>query len=80
MSNHYPDGAVFRKSRRSGQDGNCVEVADNLPHVVAVRNSKDREGLTLTFTLDAWTSFIDDLKSRPEQVTPIESHLQGDVR
>jgi hypothetical protein len=35
--------ARWRKSTRSGE-GNCVEVADNLPGVVAVRDSKDPAG------------------------------------
>lgn len=45
MSDHDLTGAVYRKSRRSGSNGgDCVEVADNLPDVVAVRDSKDRDG------------------------------------
>ncbi|MFD0974457.1 DUF397 domain-containing protein, partial [Plantactinospora endophytica] len=34
--------ATWRTSSRSGGNGNCVEVADNLGAVVAVRDSKDR--------------------------------------
>jgi Domain of unknown function (DUF397) len=34
-----------RKSTYSGSNGgNCVEVADNLPGIVAVRDSKDPDG------------------------------------
>jgi hypothetical protein len=37
--------AVWRKSGRSnGSGGNCVEVASNVPGVVAVRDSKDPHG------------------------------------
>ncbi|MDO3701915.1 DUF397 domain-containing protein [Micromonospora sp. C28SCA-DRY-2] len=51
--------ARWRKSSRSnGQGGNCVEVADNLPGVVAVRDSKDPAGPALTFDPDAWRAFI----------------------
>ena len=32
--------AEWHKSSYSGQDGNCVEVARNLPALVAVRDSK----------------------------------------
>lgn len=43
-------GASWRKSTRSaGNGGECVEVADNLPGIVAVRDSKDLEGPALTF-------------------------------
>ncbi|MBB4920378.1 DUF397 domain-containing protein [Streptosporangium saharense] len=50
--------AKFRKSSRSDQSGNCVEVATNLPGLVAVRDSKDPSGPTLAFTPTQWRSFI----------------------
>ncbi|WP_203805185.1 DUF397 domain-containing protein [Actinoplanes couchii] len=44
------NGARWRKSARSGGDGgNCVEVADNLVDVVAVRDTKNKDGGTLVF-------------------------------
>ncbi|GAA2715652.1 DUF397 domain-containing protein [Micromonospora olivasterospora] len=52
-------GAVWRKSTRSsGNGGNCVEVADNLPGVVGVRDSKDKEGPVLTFGPASWKAFV----------------------
>lgn len=53
--------AVWKKSRRSGNSGNCVEVAANLVEtdgVVLVRDSKNRGGSVLAFTPVAWTEFI----------------------
>ncbi|MBM0236522.1 DUF397 domain-containing protein [Micromonospora sp. ATA32] len=51
-------GARWRKSTRSGGNGgNCVEVADNLTHLIAVRDSKDPTGPALTFAPSAWAAF-----------------------
>ncbi|MBW4705447.1 MULTISPECIES: DUF397 domain-containing protein [unclassified Micromonospora] len=53
-------GAQWRKSTRSGSNGgSCVEVADNLTGVVLVRDTKDRDGGTLTFAPDSWQAFVD---------------------
>lgn len=41
--------AVWRKSRKSQDNGGCVEVAD-LREYVAVRDSKDPNGPVLVFT------------------------------
>ena len=50
--------AVWRKSSRSnGSGGACVEVARNLPGVVAVRDSKDPHGPRLVFTPAMWRAF-----------------------
>lgn len=57
--------AVWRKSTYSGGDGDCVEVATNLPSIVAVRDSKDRNGPTLTFTPEDWKDFLTALRTRP---------------
>jgi Domain of unknown function (DUF397) len=50
--------AVWVKSSLSnGSGGDCVEVARNLPDVVAVRDSKDPDGPKLVFTPDEWRAF-----------------------
>lgn len=60
---HDLAGAMWRKSTRSGGNGgNCVEVADNLPGVVAVRDSKDPTGPALVFDAAAFVAFVGGLK------------------
>jgi hypothetical protein len=51
----------WRKSTHSDANGgNCVEVAD-FPRVVRVRDTKDRDGASLTFSAEAWATFTRDL-------------------
>lgn len=55
--------AVWRKSTRSdGNGGNCVEVARNLPGIVAVRDSKNPTGPALIFTPAEWEAFLGGTK------------------
>ncbi|MFC4589401.1 DUF397 domain-containing protein [Sphaerisporangium corydalis] len=52
-------GALWRKSSRSGSDGGeCVEVATNLPGVVALRDSKHRQGPSLVLSPGEWRAFL----------------------
>ncbi|MEN3611506.1 DUF397 domain-containing protein [Plantactinospora sp. ZYX-F-223] len=58
-------GARWRTaSRSSNNGGDCVEVADNLPGRVLVRDSKDRDGGTLSFGPAAWRAFVGLAKHR----------------
>jgi hypothetical protein len=50
--------AEWRKSSYSTNNGNCVEVARNLPAVVAVRDSKNPDGPALVFTAYEWRAFV----------------------
>lgn len=52
----------WRKSRRSGSDANCIEVAE-LPAAMAVRDSKDRDGAVLFFAAGSWAAFIKGARS-----------------
>ncbi|MGC4807163.1 DUF397 domain-containing protein [Micromonospora sp. DT233] len=56
-------GASWRKSSRSGTEGACVEVADNLPGVVGVRDSKDAAGPALVFAPASWSAFVQSLRA-----------------
>jgi hypothetical protein len=57
-------GAVWHKSTRSGGNGgDCVEVAVNVPGIVAVRDSKDRVGGALVFPSAEWAAFVDGVRA-----------------
>ena len=57
MNSHLA-GAQWRKSTYSGgSGGNCVEVATNLPGLIAVRDSKNREAPALLLTPAQWRAF-----------------------
>jgi hypothetical protein len=56
--------AVWHKSTRSnGNGGNCVEVAHNLPGIVAVRDSKNPDGPVLIIGRDEWVRLITRLRA-----------------
>ncbi|MFJ3501546.1 MULTISPECIES: DUF397 domain-containing protein [unclassified Streptomyces] len=54
---------TWRKSSYSNYDGGqCLEVADRLPHI-PVRDSKVPTGPVLVFATSAWASFVDGVKA-----------------
>ncbi|WP_171167494.1 DUF397 domain-containing protein [Streptomyces sp. I05A-00742] len=58
---------VWRKSTFSGpgngQGGDsCLEVADNMPGVVPVRDSKRPHGPALLIPVPAWGAFVANLR------------------
>ncbi|GAA4234769.1 hypothetical protein GCM10022254_40430 [Actinomadura meridiana] len=54
--------ANWRKSRRSGANGeNCVEVA-SLSRVIGVRDSKDPTGEQHVFSVDAMAALFEEIR------------------
>ncbi|MFI7603245.1 DUF397 domain-containing protein [Actinoplanes sp. NPDC049681] len=52
-----------KSSRSSGNGGDCVEVAHNLPNLVAVRDSKAPDDPALLFTPNEWRAFVAGVKA-----------------
>jgi Domain of unknown function (DUF397) len=57
-----PSRAVWRTSNYTNNGGACVEVADNQPGAIAVRDSKDRRGPILAFSHEDWRAFVRAIK------------------
>ena len=56
--------AQWRKATRSGDsNGGCVEIAGNLPGVVAIRDSKRPEGGAHIVERAAFAVFLADVKA-----------------
>lgn len=47
----------FAKSSHSSGNGECVEVARNIPGTVAVRDSKDVDGSVVVVASSPWAAF-----------------------
>jgi hypothetical protein len=55
--------ASWRKSSYNNPDGGqCVEICDDFVGVLAVRDSKNKQGPALTFRADEWTAFVSSVK------------------
>ncbi|HEY3732996.1 MAG TPA: DUF397 domain-containing protein [Streptosporangiaceae bacterium] len=55
--------AIWRKARRSQHNGGCVEIAANLPGVIAVRDSRRPEGGAHVVPRAAFAAFLSDVKA-----------------
>jgi hypothetical protein len=65
---HEPTAATWHKSSYSGgEGGNCLEVAPGHPTPalasVRVRDSKAPLGPRLAFRAEAWSAFVENLKT-----------------
>jgi hypothetical protein len=58
------DKMEWRKSSYSAiNNGDCLEVADDFPGVVPVRDSKNPTGPALIVPATAWQAFVEHVKS-----------------
>jgi hypothetical protein len=55
--------ADWRKARRSSHNGGCVEIAANLPGVIAVRDSKRPDDGAHVVGRDAFGAFLADARA-----------------
>jgi hypothetical protein len=64
MREYDLSNASWRKSSHSdGNGGNCVEVADGVPGVVPVRDSKVTGGPVVVVGAVAWTAFVRSVRA-----------------
>ncbi|MET8979710.1 DUF397 domain-containing protein [Streptomyces sp. NPDC004539] len=58
-----PDPHWRRSSHSNANGGACVEIADHLPGLIPVRDSKNPNGPILTVPAPAWDTFVNSLKA-----------------
>jgi hypothetical protein len=61
METRTVNPAWRKSSYSSGNGGQCVE-AGQTPGTVLVRDTNDRDGVTLSVSTEAWTSLVASLK------------------
>jgi hypothetical protein len=55
--------AVWRKASLSAANGGCVEIAANLPGLIAIRDSKRPEGGAHVVGRPAFAAFLCDVRA-----------------
>lgn len=56
--------ATWRASSYSSANGQCIEVSEDFPGVVPVRDSKNPDGPALVVSADGWAEFVSAVKRR----------------
>ena len=62
MTTPDPSRITWRKSHRSNNGGNCVEVAQ-ITDTVAIRDSKAPDAGHVTLSRQAWATFINGARA-----------------
>jgi hypothetical protein len=57
-----PGTAIWRKSTYSGGQGECLELAPDIPDFAPVRDSKTPTGPVIPFGRTAWSLFVAQVK------------------
>lgn len=61
------DDLHWRKASKSGNGGDCVEMADT-PDEIYVRDTKRREAGHITVKADSWRAFVAEIKAGQHDV------------
>jgi hypothetical protein len=57
------DDTTWRKASYSGSNGGaCVEIGSTMARGVAIRDTTDRDGVTITLPAPAWLAFLQTLR------------------
>jgi hypothetical protein len=68
------NNATWRKSTKSGGNGGgCIEVGA-VAGVIAVRDTKDRDGAVLAFAPQAWREFATSIKNADAGSDHVQGH------
>ncbi|MFD3912551.1 DUF397 domain-containing protein [Streptomyces sp. NPDC058603] len=55
---YIPEESWRSSSYSQSNGGECIEVADDIPHTVPIRDSKNPTGPILIASPSSWTAFV----------------------